>query len=162
MTCKCGNEYCWACLKRWATHNYNNCFNVAESTYELRSSTRSRFYNKALNHRRQRNQHSFCLLETQIQRSKTCADHYSLILSTYIDLNTLAEFVYVLLQKRHIDVNIRGVLGRTANRLEADAFKMKVQIEDEQIKLDHIERIRARLQRTLMSLLHMKKNKVFM
>jgi len=162
MTCKCGNEYCWMCLKRWSTHNYSACVNVPESTHELRSSTRSRFYNKALNHRRQRNQYSFDLLTANIQRSKICSKYCSLLLSTYIDLNTLAEFVYVLLQRRRIDGNIRAVLGQTANRLEADAFQIKIQIDCEQIKVDYIEQIRSRLERTFLNLLYMKKNKILM
>ncbi len=162
MTCKCGNEYCWMCLKRWSTHNYSACFNVPESTHELRSSTRSRFYNKALNHRRQRNQHSFNSLTTNIQRLKPSSESYNLILSTYIDLNTLAEFVYVLLQRRRMDGNIRAVLGQTANRLESDAFKIKLQIECQQIKTDYINQIRLRLERTFKNLWYMKKNKVLM
>ncbi len=160
MTCKCGNEYCWMCLKRWSTHNYAACFAVPESTHELRSSTRSRFYNKALHHRRQRNQYSYNLLELNIQKSKNCLQYSSTLLSTYIDLNTLAEFIYVLLQKRRIDGNIRGVLGRTANRLEADAFQIKVRIDCEQMKKDHIDQIRLRLERTVSNLLHMRKQKI--
>jgi len=160
MTCKCGNEYCWMCLKRWATHNYSACFNVPESTHELRSSTRSRFYNKALSHRRQRNQYQYDSLTTSIQKSKICSPHYSLVLSTYIDLNTLAEFIYVVMQRRHIDGNIRAVLGRTASRLEADAFQIRVKVDSEQIKEDCINQIRLRLERTIFNLIHMKKNKI--
>ena len=52
-------------------------------------------------------------------------------ITTYIDLNTLAEFVYVLLQRRRTDVDIRAVLARTANRLESDAFQIQLQIECE-------------------------------
>jgi len=151
------------CLKRWSTHNYSACFSVPESTHELRSSTRSRFYNKAVNHRRQRNQHSFNSLTSDIQRLKpSSSENYNLILSTYIDLNTLAEFVYVLLQRRRIDGNIRAVLGQTANRLEADAFKIKLQIECQQIKIDYIIQVRLRLERTFRNLLYMKRNKILM
>ena len=160
MTCKCGNEYCWACLRRWATHNYSNCHNIPESTHELRSSTRSRFYNKALTHRRQRNQQAFDSLSSRIHQSKLSLESRSLILSTYIDLNTLAEFIYVLMQRRRIDGNIRAVLGRTASRLEAEAFQIKVQSECDQIRQDHIEQIRWRLERTFGNLLYMKKTKV--
>ncbi len=160
MTCKCGNEYCWMCLKRWSSHNYSACYNIPESTHELRSSTRSRFYNKALTHRRQRNQHAFSSLALNIQKSKFSSQYSSLILSTYIDLNTLAEFIYVLMQRRRINGNIRAVLGQTANRLEAEAFHIKVQIECDQIRKDHIDQIRLRLERTFLNLLYMKKNKV--
>jgi len=150
------------CLKRWSTHNYSACLSVPELTHELRSSTRSRFYNKALNHRRQRNQHSFDLLEANIQRLKIDPEDSSLLLSTYIDLNTLAEFVYVLLQRRRIDGNIRAVLGQTANRLEADAFQIKVQVDCEKIKIDYIKQIRFKLERTFFNLLYMKKNKILL
>lgn len=161
MTCKCGNEYCWMCLKRWSTHNYSNCFNVPESTHELRSSSRSRFFNKAIHHRRQRNQHQFDLLEAAIMRS-SYSKHNTLLLSTYIDLNTLAEFIYVLMQRRRINGNIRAVLGQTANRLEVDAFHIRLQSECGQFKIEHLHQIRARLQRTVLNLLHMKNTKVLL
>ncbi|CAF4211080.1 unnamed protein product, partial [Adineta steineri] len=77
-------------------------------------------------------------------------------------LNTLAEFVYVLLQRRRTNIYIRAVLGQTANRLEQDAFQIKLQIECQQIKIKHIEQIRNRLERTLLNLLHMKNTKVLM
>lgn len=160
MTCKCGNEYCWMCLKRWATHNYAFCQNIPESTHELRSSTRNRLHNKAVNHRRERNEYSFNLLLLSSRDLKKPAIEYNAIYSTYIDLNTLAEFVYVLLQRRRTDINIRAVLARTAKRLESDAFKIKLQVQDRQINMDHIERIRLRLSRTVLNLLHMKENKV--
>lgn len=157
MTCKCGNEYCWMCLKRWSTHNYSACFNIPEATHELRSSTRNRLHNKAINHRRQRNQYTFELIDRNIRSTKISSAHYHKVLSTYIDLNTLAEFVYVLLQRRRTDVNIRAVLSRTAARLASEAFAMKVQIECQQIRMNDIDQIRARLERTLENLLHMKK-----
>jgi hypothetical protein len=160
MTCKCGNEYCWICLTRWSTHNYSACSNVAETVHELRSSTRNRLHNKAVNHRRQRNQYSFHLLSTTVRQSKLCSPNHDIILSTYIDLNTLAEFVYVLLQRRRTHVDIRAVLNRTANRLEADAFRIKVQVECGQIKMDYIHQIRSRLERTVGNLLHMKRNNI--
>jgi len=150
------------CLKRWSMHNYALCFTVPESTHELRSSTRNRLHNKAINHRRQRNQYSFNLLSSSARQSPTCSVHHDILLSTYIDLNTLAEFVYVLLQRRRTNVYIRAVLGQTAKRLESDAFQIKLQIECQQIKIDHIEKIRFRLERTLLNLLHMERNKVFM
>jgi hypothetical protein len=150
------------CLKRWASHNYNNCRNVPESTHELRSSSRSRFFNKALTHRRQRNQYTFNSLQTTIQKSKVSSQYYSLILSTYIDLNTLAEFIYVLMQRRRMNGNIRCVLGQTASRLEAEAFHIKVQIESDQIRKDHIDQIRLRLERTFFNLLYMKNTKVLL
>ncbi|CAF1307476.1 unnamed protein product [Rotaria sordida] len=161
MTCKCGNEYCWMCLKRWSTHNYSMCFNIPESSHELRSSTRNRLHNKAINHRRERNQFSFNLLSQSVRISTNCSITYNLILSTYIDLNTLAEFLYVLLQRRRTDVNIRAVLSRTAKRLELDAFQIKLQIECKQIKIEYIEQIRLRLKRTVSNLLHMKRNNIF-
>lgn len=161
MTCKCGNEYCWACLKRWTTHNYANCVNIPESTHELRSSTRSRYFNKALHHRRQRNQREFDLLGNAISQSKLSL-HYGLVLSTYIDLNTLAEFLYVFMQRRRINGYIRAVLGQTANRLEADAFRIRLQLECGQIKKEYLEHIRTSLDRTLANLLHMKKTKVLL
>ena len=161
MTCKCGNEYCWMCLKRWSTHNYAACFNVPESTHELRSSTRSRFFNKALHHRRQRNQREFDALTTTIIKSSYSKD-YSLFLSTYIDLNTLAEFIYVLMQRRKINSNIRAVLGQTASRLEVDAFHIRLQTECEQFKIEHLHQMRARLERTVSNLLHMKNTKVLL
>ena len=162
MTCKCGNEYCWMCLKRWSTHNYSFCNVVPESTHELRSSSRSRFFNKALTHRRQRNQYTFTSLQTILQKSKISSQYYSLILSTYIDLNTLAEFIYVLMQRRRMNGNIRCVLGQTATRLEAEAFHIKVQIESNQIREDHINRIRSKLERTVFNLLYMKNTKVLL
>ena len=162
MTCKCGNEYCWACLKRWSTHNSAACHNIPESTHELRSSSRSRFYNKALSHRRQRNQPAFDLLESQILKVTNCSDSHNSFLSTYIDLNTLAEFIYVLMQRRRINGNIRAVLGQTASRLEVDAFRIKLQAECKQIKKDYLDQIRLRLEHTVSSLLHMKKNKVLL
>ncbi|CAF1120532.1 unnamed protein product [Adineta steineri] len=162
MTCKCGNEYCWMCLKRWSTHNSSSCSNVPESTHELRSSTRNRLHNKAINHRRQRNQHTFYTLSLIARQSKVCSKYHDILLSTYIDLNTLAEFVYVLLQRRRTNIYIRAVLGQTANRLEQDAFQIKLQIECQQIKIKHIEQIRNRLERTLLNLLHMKNTKVLM
>jgi hypothetical protein len=160
MTCKCGNEYCWSCLQRWATHNYSTCFNIPESTHELRSSTRNRLHNKAIHHRRQRNQYKFDLLSSNVRQSEKCSQYYGLLLSTYIDLNTLAEFVYVLLQRRRTDVDIRAVLGRTANRLESDAFQIQLQIECEHIKIEYVKQIRLRLERTMRNLIHMKRNKV--
>ncbi|CAF4221288.1 unnamed protein product [Rotaria sp. Silwood2] len=162
MTCKCGNEYCWMCLKRWSTHNYSACFNIPESTHELRSSTRNRLHNKAINHRRERNQYSFNLLSQSARIPTIPSTNYNLILSTYIDLNTLAEFLYVLLQRRRTDVNIRAVLSRTAKRLETDAFQIKIQTQCKQIKMEHIQQIRLRLQRTVSSLLHMKRNNILM
>ncbi|CAM4852693.1 unnamed protein product [Rotaria socialis] len=148
MTCKCGSEYCWMCLKRWSAHNYATCVNIAESTHELRSSTRNRLHNKAINHRRERNQYSFHLLSLSARNFKIPQLHHDIILSTYIDLNTLAEFVYVLLQRRRSDINIRAVLARTAKRLENDAFQIKLQIQANQIKMERIEQMRLRLQRT--------------
>lgn len=161
MTCKCGNEYCWMCLKRWSTHNYATCVAIPESTHELRSSTRSRYFNKALHHRRQRNQREFELLTTSILRSNY-SQHYSLVLSTYIDLNTLAEFMYVLMQRRRINGDIRAVLGQTASRLEVDAFNIRLQTECGQFKKEYLDQIRARLDRTVSNLLHMKKTKVLL
>jgi hypothetical protein len=162
MTCKCGNEYCWACLKRWATHSSSVCFTVSETIHELRSSTRNRLHNKAVNHRRQRNQYSFDLLSTNVRQVKSYLSNHDIIVSTYIDLNTLAEFIYVVLQRRRTDVNIRAVLNRTANRLELDAFRIKVQVECGQLKMDYIHQIRAQLQRTVGGLLHMKRNQILM
>lgn len=160
MTCRCGNEYCWTCLKRWSTHNFSTCSHIPESTHELRSSTRNRLHNKAINHRRQRNQYSLDQLSSIARQSKLISPKHDLIVSTYIDLNTLAEFIYVLLQRRRIDVNIRAVLSRTAKRLEADAFCMKLRTESYQISQDHIEQIRSRLQRTLSNLMYMKRKNV--
>ena len=162
MTCKCGNEYCWACLKRWSTHVSAACFNIPESTHELRSSARNRLFNKAIDHRRQRNEYTFNSLLIASRRSSVCPAHHDIILSTYIDLNTLAEFLYVLLQRRRTNVYIRAVLGQTANRLASEALQIRLQIEQQQIKMGHIEQIRFRLQRTLLNLLHMKKNKVLL
>lgn len=162
MTCKCGNEYCWMCLKRWSTHSYSTCSTVPESTHELRSSTRNRLHNKAISHRRQRNQYSFNLISLSVRQSKTCFTERDTILSTYIDLNTLAEFVYVVLQRRRTDTNIRAVLVRTAKRLESDAFQIKVQAERQKLRMDHIEQIRSRLYRTMLNLMHMKRIKILL
>ena len=160
MTCRCGNEYCWICLKRWATHSYSACFNVNESTYELRSSTRNRLHNKAIDRRRERNQYSVNLLISSVRKSRINSTLSASILSTYIDLNTLAEFIYLFLQRRRTDVNIRAVLGRTARRLENDSFEIKLQIQRQQINIDHIEQIRSRLQQTVLSLFHMKRKNI--
>ena len=160
MTCRCGNEYCWACLKHWATHSSSVCSNVSETTHELRSSTRNRLHNKAVNHRRQRNQYSFNYLSTSVRQFKSGLSNHDIIVSTYIDLNTLAEFIYVVLQRRRTNVNIRAVLNRTAHRLELDAFRIKVQVECGQLKIDYIHQIRARLERTVGGLLHMKKHQI--
>ncbi|UJR14052.1 hypothetical protein I4U23_001049 [Adineta vaga] len=160
MTCKCGNEYCWMCLKPWISHNSAICNNVTETTHELRSSTRNRLHNKAVNHRRQRNQYAFDQLSTLIQRSTLCSPYYDILISTYIDLNTLAEYIYVLLQRRRIDVYIRAVLGQTAKRLALDASQIKLQVENRNIRIDLIEKIRCRLERTNINLLHMKNTKV--
>ena len=160
MTCKCGNEYCWMCLRRWAGHNSATCFTVSETIHELRSSTKNRLHNKAVNHRRQRNQYSFNLLSSNVRQAKISLSNHDLILSTYIDMNTLAEFIYVLLQRRRTNVNIRAVLSRTANRLELDAFRIKLQAEHGQIKMDYIHEIRSRLERTVGNLLYMKNNRV--
>ncbi|CAF3624713.1 unnamed protein product [Rotaria sp. Silwood1] len=160
MTCKCGNEFCWMCLNRWVTHNYSTCFHVPESTHELRSSTRNRLHNKAVNHRRERNQFSFNLLSQSARALTIPSTAYNIILSTYIDLNTLAEFLYVLLQRRRTDTNIRAVLSRTAKRLELDAFQIKLQLQCKQIKMEYIEQMRLRLERTVSSLLHMKRNNI--
>jgi len=161
MTCKCGYEYCWACLKRWATHDSSKCFPIAESTHELRSSTRSRFFNKAITHRRQRNQQEFDSIGELIVASRLSLQ-YNVILSTYIDLNTLAEFIYVFMQKRHLDKNIRSVLGQTAHRLEADAFRIKVRLESNQLNVDLVQQIRIRLRQTAINLIHMRENKLLL
>ena len=160
MTCKCGNEYCWMCLRRWASHNYATCFSIPESKHELRSSTKNRLHNKAINHRRQRNQFSFDSLSSTVRQSKLCSGHHDVLVSTYIDLNTMAEFIYVLLQRRRTDTTIRAVLTRTARRLESDAFRLKIQVECEQIKIDEVESIRAKLRHTLANLIHMKRNHI--
>jgi hypothetical protein len=160
MTCKCGNEYCWICLKKWASHNYALCQNVPESTHELRSSNRNRLHNMAVSHRRQRNQFSVETLSVAVRRSQACSPHYDILLATYIDLNTLAEFVYVLLQRRRTSTEVRAVLGQTARRLESDAFRIKLQVECDGVKAENIEQVRRRLARTLANLTHMKRNKV--
>jgi hypothetical protein len=156
MTCKCGSEYCWMCLQRWASHNSNQCFTVPESTHELRSSTRNRLHDKAVQHRRQRNQHTLNTLLLLMNRSKLASIDRHVFLSTYIDLNTLAEFMYVVLQRRRIDIDIRSVLSQTARRLANDAFGLKLAIECQQIDDNHLNSIRTKLTQTLKSLIHMK------
>lgn len=160
MTCRCGNEYCWMCLKRWASHNTATCTTVSVSTYELRSSMRNRLHNKAIECRRERNEFSITLLEASLVKEYQLQSYSNLILSAYIDLNTMAEFLYVFLQRRRTDINIRSVLARTARQLELDASSIKIRIEQHLINLNHIESIRKRLQRTLNNLIHMKKTGV--
>ncbi|CAF0909099.1 unnamed protein product [Adineta ricciae] len=160
MTCKCGNEYCWNCLKPWHSHNYATCFVVGESVHELRSSTRNRLHNKAVNHRRRRNQYAFDQLTSAICHSKPCSPYHDILLATYIDLNTLAEYIYVVLQRRRLNVFIRAVLGQTAKRLALDASQIKIQVECGKIKIEYINQMRERLQGTLASLAHMRKTKV--
>ena len=156
MTCKCGYEFCWACLRRWETHNYLTCTTVPESKHELRSSIRNRLHNKAVNRRRDRNLYAYSLLSAAVRRSKHGRNHHDLLLSTYIDMNTMAEFLYVLLQRRKIEANLRAVLSRTARQLEIDASTLKVSLIDDRLNLQHVEMFRMRLAKTLATLIHMK------
>ena len=160
MTCKCGNEYCWMCLRRWATHNTASCHAVPESKHELRSSTSNRLFNKAVNHRRQRNQYTFDLLSLWTHRSKLCSPHTDVLLSTYVDLNTLAEFTYVVLQRRRTDPYIRAMLCQTVRRLEVDSSRLRNDIEAGQCPINYVNDIRARLKQTMRNLLHLKSKQV--
>ena len=162
MTCKCGNEYCWMCLRRWASHNYATCVTIPESTHELRSSSRNRLHNKAINHRRERNFPTYSLFSGIVRQSKSARNHHDILLSTYIDMNTMAEFLYVLLQRRRIDTNIRSVLVRTARQLELNASTLKTAVEGERLNMKHVEQMRMALTQTLTNLIYMKKQQVIL
>lgn len=75
-------------------------------------------------------------------------------------MNTMAEFLYVLLQRRRTDVFIRAALARTASRLAWEVSQIQLQVERQNIKVGYVNEMRDRLRHTIVNLLHMKKIKV--
>lgn len=157
MTCKCGSEYCWNCLRPWASHDLSSCKLVQVSQYELRSSRRDRFYTKAIHQRYQRAHASFTNLWSILICAKLDSTQAHLLLATYIELNTLAEYLYVLIQSRRMDVNIRSVLSQTAKRLSTEAYSISLAVEYKRINQNYITALRNRVLKTVTNLVYMKK-----
>jgi hypothetical protein len=116
----------------------------------------------AVRYRRQRNISAVGQLVNTIQQSQICIPYSGIIVATYIDLFTLAEFIYVLFHGQRIRDDVRGILRAMARRSVECAYRIKLQVDLKQIKPKTIEMIRARLSRTLDELAHMKRNKMIL
>lgn len=163
ITCSCGYCICTHCLKEWSeTHKLYFCAMGRLSIREVPTLTGHRLHSMAVRYRRQRNISSVDQLTRAIQRSEACIPYSSIILATYIDLFTLAEFIYVLFHGQSIQENIRDILRAMAWRLVGDAYRIQLQVDLKQINPKRIEMTRTQFSRTLDELAHMKRNKMIL